>query len=81
MKEYFSKLEYHDLWEGISTLPSKNKQGGNLWMRGVVLSFDLDTAKLKSYFSKTSPQGAYDVIKRFCLTMDLNIKRIAIMSM
>jgi len=60
---------------GISTLPSKNKQGGNLWMRGVVLSFDLDTAKLKSYFSKTSPQGAYDVIKRFLLNNGFEHKK------
>lgn len=48
-------------------MPSKNEQGENLWARGVVLSFDLDTVKLKSYFSKTSPQGAYDVVKRFLL--------------
>lgn len=37
----------------------------NLWEHGVVLSFDLDTASLKKYFSKTSPHGAYDVVKRF----------------
>ncbi len=35
------------------------------WARGVVLSFDFDTARLRTYFSQTSPQGAYAVIKQF----------------
>ena len=34
---------------------------------GSVVSFDLDTAKLKIYYSKTSPQGAYDVIKKYLI--------------
>lgn len=46
-------------------MPSDTSRGKSLWANGVVLSFDLDTESLKKYFSKTSPQGAYDVIKRF----------------
>ena len=34
---------------------------------GSVVSFDLNTAKLKIYYSKTSPQGAYDVIKKYLI--------------
>lgn len=45
----------------ISVLPSKS----DVWKNGVVLSFDLDTIKLRDYYSKTSPQGAYEVIKHF----------------
>ena len=33
----------------------------------MVLSFDLDAEKLKLYYSKTSTQGAYAVIKRYLL--------------
>lgn len=44
-------------------LQSKN----NTWKNGVVLSFDLDAEKLKLYYSKTSTQGAYAVIKRYLL--------------
>lgn len=44
---------------------NSEKKGQNQWTNGVVLSFDFDTAKLKRYFSATSPQGAYSVIKNF----------------
>jgi len=37
------------------------------WARGVVLSFDFVTKDLKDYYSKNSPQGAYEVLKRFLL--------------
>lgn len=46
-------------------MPFEEKIRESLWKNGVVLSFDLDTERLKKYFSKTAPQGAYDVIKRF----------------
>lgn len=46
-------------------MPSEANQKKSLWENGVVLSFDLDTENLRKYFSRTSPQGAYDVIKRF----------------
>lgn len=46
---------------------SQNSRSKGLWTNGVVLSFDLSTIKLKDYFSKTSPQGAYDIIKRFLI--------------
>lgn len=49
----------------IQKLQYKLDKGNSLWERGIVLSFDLDTIKLKIYYSKTSPQGAYDVVKRF----------------
>ena len=42
-------------------MPSKS----DIWKNGVVLSFDLDTIKLRDYYSKTSPQGAYEIIKHF----------------
>lgn len=45
---------------------SKNRKS-SLWQNGIVLSFDLDTTKLKEYYSKTSPQGAYDLLKRFLI--------------
>ncbi len=44
-------------------LQSKN----DLWKNGVVLSFDFDTEKLREHYSQSSPQGAYDVIKRFLI--------------
>lgn len=39
----------------------------NLWENGVVLSFDFVVDDLKTYYSETSPQGAYEVIKNFLL--------------
>lgn len=44
-------------------LPYKKEK--NLWENGVVLSFDLSTEQLRNYFSKTSPHGAYGIIKSF----------------
>ena len=45
--------------QGDIKLPYKKKE-----VNGSVVSFDLDTEKLKIYYSKNSPQGAYDIIKR-----------------
>lgn len=39
----------------------------NLWENGVVLSFDFVVDNLKTYYSETSPQGAYEVIKNYLL--------------
>ena len=39
----------------------------NLWENGVVLSFDFVVDDLKTYYSETSPQGAYEVIKNYLL--------------
>lgn len=33
--------------------------------KGVLLTFDLDTKLLRDYYSRTSPQGAYEVIERY----------------
>lgn|GEM_PF-708295 len=44
-----------------------DKKEKGLWARGVVLSFDLVTQDLKDNYSNSSPQGAYDVIKRYLL--------------
>lgn len=46
-------------------LPYKKEK--NLWKNGVVLSFDLSTKQLRNYFSKTSPHGAYGIIKSLLL--------------
>ncbi len=37
----------------------------NIWKDGVVLSFDLDTNKLREYYHPKYPENAYDVIRRF----------------
>ena len=58
-----------------NVLPSNNKQSESLWGNGVVLSFDLSIAKLKDYFSNSSPQGAYDIIKRFLLNNGFEHKK------
>ena len=58
-----------------SALPSNNKRNESLWRNGVVLSFDLSIAKLKDYFSNSSPQGAYDIIKRFLLNNGFEHKK------
>ncbi len=39
----------------------------SIWKFGVVLSFDLKTKKLKKYYSKKSPSGAYGKIKKYLL--------------
>ena len=53
------------IWrKAVNVLQSKDT---SLWNNGVVLSFDLDTSKLRAYYSKTAPQGAYEVLKRFLL--------------
>lgn len=49
---------------GKTKLQFNNK---NLWAKGIVLSFDFEIDKLKKYYSKTSPQGAYEIMKRFLL--------------
>ncbi len=43
-------------------MPYKKKE-----VNGSVVSFDLDTEKLKIYYSKKSPQGAYEVIKKYLI--------------
>jgi virulence-associated protein VapD len=47
-----------------SVWPSDDKKF-DLWGNGVVLSFDFVVESLKTYYSKTSPQRAYDVIKSY----------------
>lgn len=37
----------------------------SIWDNGVVLSFDLVVSDLRQYYSKSSPQNAYTVIKQY----------------
>ncbi len=39
----------------------------SIWENGVVLSFDLYYNELKKYYSETSPENAYKVIKKFLI--------------
>lgn len=39
----------------------------DLWENGVVLSFDFIVDDLKTYYSETSPQEAYEIIKNYLL--------------
>ena len=48
-----------------SRLPSKEKE--SVWQHGIVLSFDFVVESLKLYYSAKSPQGAYEVMKRYLL--------------
>jgi len=39
----------------------------SIWDNGVVLSFDLVVSDLRQYYSKSSPQNAYTVIKQYLI--------------
>lgn len=39
----------------------------DLWKDGVVLSFDFVVSNLRQYYSKSSPQNAYTVVKQYLL--------------
>lgn len=51
------------------------KNEDNMWAYGVILSFDFNTKLLKEYFSITSPQGAYRVMKYFLLSHGFEHKK------
>ncbi len=42
-----------------------NTQQDSMWKYGSVLSFDLKKEKLRKYYSMTSPENAYSVVKKF----------------
>ncbi|MDO4765950.1 MAG: hypothetical protein Q4A29_07810 [Eubacteriales bacterium] len=44
-----------------------SKKEKSIWARGIVLSFDFVVEWLEEYYSETSPQGAYTVIKNYLL--------------
>lgn len=52
---------------GTESVSQSDNKKIDLWENGVVLSFDFVIDDLITYYSETSPHGAYDVIRTYLL--------------